>query len=603
MKWSIPLLALLIVPLLFNSVPLEILRLKTFDTFVETPEPSGHFVILNITEEDVQERGGYPFPRQDLADIHIDLINHGATGVGWVILFPQPDRFGGDKDFNKALSYSPSVLAMPEFDNGDYPKTHGTVILGPDVVLPKATGFLQNIPELQNSAAQGAVSAPVDVDNLVRRLPLLQQTPNGWVAAFGTEVLKTLVDSSTYQIKTNENGIEQVRVRGLPEINTDSMGRKWISWIDTPQTSLSDMEVRDIEGRFVFVGVTAAGVMPQLATPNGLLEPHKIQAALAESILVESPQIPDYRLFVELSLLIVSGLLIAFLINFFAITWGIILAATTMSGVAYLGYYFISIGYLIDVTWSLISMFVIAAQQFYLNFRTQFKLRQQIKKQFGTYLSPDMVAMLQKNPELLKLGGERKEMTFLFTDIMGFTPVSEVFKNNDDPEGLVELINTYLDKMTKIILSNGGTIDKYMGDCIMAFWNAPLPCENHAELAIKSAIEIEQATVELNKQFKEEGLDLPPINVGTGVNSGICIVGNMGSETRFDYSVVGDAVNLSARLEATAGRNDYKQWKIIISEYTKELAGDSFEYEKIDSIMVKGKSEPITIYFPKNLTN
>ena len=597
MKWSIPLLALLIVPLLFNSVPLEILRLKTFDTFVETPEPSGHFVILNITEEDVQERGGYPFPRQDLAQIQIDLLNNGAIGVGWVILFPQEDRFGGDKDFSTALSYSPSILAMPEFNNGDYPKTHGTVILGPDVVLPKATGFLQNIPELQSSAAQGAVSAPVDVDNLVRRLPLLQQTPDGWVAAFGTEVLKTLVDASTYQIKTNENGIEQIRVRGLPEINTDSMGRKWISWVDTPQTTLKEMDVKD---KFVFVGVTAAGVMPQLATPKGLLEPHKIQAALAESILIESPQIPDYRLFVELLLLCTSVLLVAFVVSYFGLTWGIALAGTAMSGVAYLGYYFISIGYLIDVTWSLISMFVIAAQQFYLNFRTQFKLRQQIKKQFGTYLSPDMVAMLQKNPELLKLGGERKEMTFLFTDIMGFTPVSEVFKNKDDPEGLVELINTYLDKMTKIILANGGTIDKYMGDCIMAFWNAPLPCKNHAELAIKSAIEIEQATVELNKQFKEEGLDLPPINVGTGVNSGICIVGNMGSETRFDYSVVGDAVNLSARLEATAGRNDYKQWKIIISEYTKELAGDVFTYEKIDSIMVKGKSEPITIYFPQN---
>ena len=597
MKWSIPLLALLIVPLLFNFVPLEILRLKTFDAFVETPESSGHFVILNITEEDVQERGGYPFPRQDLAQIQIDLLNNGAIGVGWVILFPQEDRFGGDKDFSTALSYSPSILAMPEFNNGDYPKTHGTVILGPDVVLPKATGFLQNIPELQSSAAQGAVSAPVDVDNLVRRLPLLQQTPDGWVAAFATEVLKTLVDASTYQIKTNENGIEQIRVRGLPEINTDSMGRKWISWVDTPQTTLKEMDVKD---KFVFVGVTAAGVMPQLATPKGLLEPHKIQAALAESILIESPQIPDYRLFVELLLLCTSVLLVAFVVSYFGLTWGIALAGTAMSGVAYLGYYFISIGYLIDVTWSLISMFVIAAQQFYLNFRTQFKLRQQIKKQFGTYLSPDMVAMLQKNPELLKLGGERKEMTFLFTDIMGFTPVSEVFKNNDDPEGLVELINTYLDKMTKIILANGGTIDKYMGDCIMAFWNAPLPCKNHAELAIKSAIEIEQATVELNKQFKEQGLDLPPINVGTGVNSGICIVGNMGSETRFDYSVVGDAVNLSARLEATAGRNDYKQWKIIISEYTKELAGDVFAYEKIDSIMVKGKSEPITIYFPQN---
>ena len=597
MKWASLLLGLLTLPLLFNVTPLEVMRLKTFDAFVETPEPSGNFIILNITEEDVQERGGYPFPRQDLAEIHRQLLNEGALGVGWVILFPQPDRFEGDKIFAQMLSYAPSVLAMPEYDNNIYPKTHGTVILGPDIDLPKATGFLQNISELQEVSAQGAVSAPVDVDNLVRRIPLLQQTPDGWVGSFGIEVLKTLVDASTYQIKTNENGIEQIRVRGLNPISTDSLGRKWISWVDTSQTTLEEMNVA---GKFVFVGVTAAGVMPTLATPNGLLEPHKIQAALAESILIDSPFIPDYRLFVELLILCVSGLFIAFVISYFGITWGLVLAGASMASVASLGYYFISIGYLIDVTWSMTSMTLLSLQQFYINFRTQFKLRQQIKKQFGTYLSPDMVAMLQKNPELLKLGGERKEMTFLFTDIMGFTPVSEVFKNNDDPEGLVELINTYLDKMTKIILANGGTIDKYMGDCIMAFWNAPLACENHAELAIKSAIEIEEATLELNKQFKEQGLDLPPINVGTGVNSGTCIVGNMGSETRFDYSVVGDAVNLSARLEATAGRNEYKQWKIIISEYTKDLAGDVFNYELVDNISVKGKSEKITVYFPSN---
>ena len=601
MRWASLLLGLLTLPLIFNVTPLEVMRLKTFDAFVETPEPSGNFVILNITEEDVEKRGGYPFPRQSLAEIQVQLIEKGALGVGWVIMFPQPDRFGGDKSFAQTLTYAPSVLAMPEFNNGIYPKTHGTVILGPDVDLPKATGFLQNIPELQEVAAQGAVSAPVDVDNLVRRIPLLQQTPDGWVASFAIESLKTLIGSNTYQIKTNENGIEEIRIRGLNRQPTDSLGRKWVSWVDTPQTTLQEMNVA---GKFVFVGVTAEGVMPTLATPNGLLEPHKIQAALAESILLyDSPYIPDYRLFLELFILCVSGLLIALLIIRLGITWGMVSAGTLMLSVGSLGYYFISIGYLIDVTWSMTCMTLIALQQFYINFRTQFKLRQQIKKQFGTYLSPDMVAMLQKNPELLKLGGERKEMTFLFTDIMGFTPVSEVFKNNDDPEGLVELINTYLDKMTKIILANGGTIDKYMGDCIMAFWNAPLPCENHAELAIKSAIEIEEATLELNKQFKEQGLDLPPINVGTGVNSGTCIVGNMGSETRFDYSVVGDAVNLSARLEATAGRNDYKQWKIIISEYTKELAGDCFDYEKIDSILVKGKSEPITIYFPKLLTN
>jgi adenylate cyclase len=252
---------------------------------------------------------------------------------------------------------------------------------------------------------------------------------------------------------------------------------------------------------------------------------------------------------------------------------------------------------LFDASATIIILFIFWAIVQFRNFITQYLLRQLIKKQFGTYLSPDMVNMLQKNPELLKLGGERKEMTFLFTDIMGFTPVSEVYKNKDDPEGLVDLINTYLDKMTKIILNNGGTIDKYMGDCIMAFWNAPLDCENHADMAVKSAIEINKKTEELNKQFKDEDLGLPPINVGTGINTGTCIVGNMGSETRFDYSVIGDAVNLAARLEATAGRNDYKEWKIIISESTMKKCKD-FTFDSIGEIKVKGKEELITIYSP-----
>ena len=421
-KYASLLLGLLTLPLLFNFAPLEVLRLKTFDALVQTPEPSGHFTILNITEEDVQLKGGYPFPRQDLASIHLELLNKGALGVGWVILFPQQDRFGGDKIFSDVLSYAPSVLAMPEFDNGMYPETHGTVILGPDVELPKAKGFLQNIRPLSNSATQGAVSAPVDVDNLVRRLPLLQQTPDGWVAAFGTEVLKTLAGANTYQIKTNENGIEMIRVKGLPPISTDSLGRKWISWVDTNQTTLEEM---DVEGTFVFVGVTAAGVMPQLATPKGLLEPHKIQAALAESILIDSPQIPDYRLFIELILLCISGLLVAFVIGHFGITMGASLAGTLILSMGGLGYYLISRGFLVDVTWSMTCMTLLSLQQFYLRFREQYKLRQQIKKQFGHYLDPRQVKQLQDNPDLLKLGCYRKYCTMLFTDVRGFTNLSE----------------------------------------------------------------------------------------------------------------------------------------------------------------------------------
>ena len=574
MRWASLLLGILTLPLIFNFTPLEVLRLKTFDAVVETPEPSGNFVILNITEEDVRERGGYPFPRQDLAEIHRQLLNEGALGVGWVILFPQPDRFGGDNIFAQMLSYSPSVLAMPEFDNGEYPKTHGTVILGPDVKLPVAKGFLQNIPELQNVSAQGAVSAPVDVDNLVRRIPLLQQTPDGWVASFGTEVLKTLVGSNTYQIKTNDNGIEQIRVRGLNPISTDSLGRKWISWVDTPQTTLSEMSVAN---KFVFVGVTAEGVMPTLATPNGLLEPHKIQAALAESILINSPFIPDYRLFVELIILCTSGLLIAFLINRFGITMGLVSAGTLMLSIASLGYYFILRGFLIDVTWSLISMLLISTQQFYLNFRTQYKLRQQIKKQFEHYLDPRQVKQLQDNPELLKLGGERRYCTFLFTDVRGFTSLSEKL----EPEQVTDIMNKALTIQSDAVKKYGGMVDKYIGDAMMAIFNAPLDLDMHEDRAILTAVEIK-------KKKREAGLG---IDIGIGIYSGVAVIGNMGSETRFDFTALGDAVNLAARMESSCKEVGED---IVIAQGTAKQT--DIKLDRLDDIYVKGKEKPIQIY-------
>ena len=374
MKWAITLLTLLTLPLLFNSVPLEVLRLKTFDALVPEQSPTGHFTILNIDETFLDEQGGYPLPRKTLAKIHNDLIEAGAYGVGWVMLFPHPDRLGGDDEFSKALQSSASVIAMPEVNNNNFPATHGTVIKGPIVSLPKAQGFLENIDVLKQSANQGAISAPVDVDNLVRRIPLLQQTNNGWVASFGTEVLKILGGGRTYQIATNLNGIEQVRVRGIPPVSTDSLGRKWISWVDTPQITLN--EIDKAESTFVFVGFTAKGISPQLATPVGLLEPHKIQAALSESMLMDTPQIPDYRLFVELLLLIVSGLLTALLIKYLGITKGVVSFLGLFSFMGYMEYHFVSHNILIDFTWSLISMTLIATLQFYLNFRTQYKLRQ-----------------------------------------------------------------------------------------------------------------------------------------------------------------------------------------------------------------------------------
>jgi adenylate cyclase len=574
MKWASLLLFFLTLPLVFNAPPLEILRLKTFDALVETPEPTGYFTILNIDEEFIDQQGGYPLPRQTLADIHLKLLQQGALGVGWTILFPHPDRLGGDEAFAEMLGLAPSVIAMPEVNNNKYPQTHGTVILGPDVSLTQAQGFLENIPILKQASAQGAVSVPVDIDNLVRQIPLIQQTPDGWVASFGTEVLKILGGGNTYQIKTNENGIEMIRVKGIPPISTDSTGKKWISWVETPETNLTEM---DVQGKFVFVGFTAAGIQRQLATPVGLLEPHKIQAALAESILLETPNIPDYRLFAELSILVVTGLLVAILTGFLGITTGLVSALTIFGGVAYLGWSFIQQNLLIDVTWTLISLFLIAAQQFYLNFRTQFKLRQQIKKQFSTYLDPRQVARLQKNPELLRLGGERRRCTIMFTDVRGFTSLSEKLA----PEEVVEIMNKALTIQADAVKANEGMVDKYIGDAMMAVWNAPVDVEDHEQKAIETALQIRHAM-----QEAQLGID-----IGIGINSGEVVAGNIGSQSRFEYSVLGDACNLAARLESSCksvGKD------LIIGEATiSKYQGTATELEPI---FVKGKEKAVKIY-------
>ena len=575
MKWAITLLTLLTLPLLFNSVPLEVLRLKTFDALVPEQSPTGHFTILNIDEQFLDEQGGYPLPRETLAKIHNDILEAGALGVGWVMLFPHADRLGGDDAFSKALQSSPSVIAMPEVNNNNYPKTVGTVIKGPIVSLPKAQGFLENIDVLKQSANQGAISAPVDVDNLVRRIPLLQQTNNGWVASFGTEVLKILGGGRTYQIVTNLNGIEQVRVRGIPPVSTDSLGRKWISWVDTPQITLN--EIDKAESTFVFVGFTAKGISPQLATPVGLLEPHKIQAALSESMLMDTPQIPDYRLFVELLLLIVSGLLTALLIKYLGITKGVVSFLGLFSFMGYMEYHFVSHNILIDFTWSLISMTLIATLQFYLNFRTQYKLRQQIKKQFEHYLDPRQVKRLQDNPELLKLGGERRRCTFLFTDVRGFTSLSERLQ----PEEVTEIMNKALTIQANAVKEYDGMVDKYIGDAMMAIFNAPIDLEDHENKAILAAQKIKQDMAEA---------DLG-IEIGIGINTGEAVVGNMGSDTRFDYSAIGDAVNLAARLESSTK----EVGEDIVIGYTTAMNSD-IPTRYLDPIKVKGKKDEIIIY-------
>ena len=583
-KLLIPLLVVLSLPLIFQSTPTELIKLRTFDKFVKEYEPSGNFVILNITEEDVEREGGYPLPRQRLAEITLDILGKGALGVGYAISFPQADRFGGDEAFGRSLGYAPSVIAMFEDGKGNYPKPTGTVIKGDDNGGIISMGVKANLPLLSIHTLEGLAIAPTDVDQLVRRIPLLVKTPSDdWIPSFATQIYKALFNVKTYIIKTNDNGIEEISIRGIPPVKTDSLGRKWISWVDTEQTDLQEMEVN---GKFVIVGVTANGVMPQVATSVGLLEPHKIQAALAESILIQdSPYIPDYALAVEIALFMLSVSLIWLVLIRLGITWGIILGLGVMASTGSLGYYLIQKSLLIDVTWSLISQFIAGTTAFYIRFREQYKLRQQIKKQFEHYLDPRQVKKLQDNPELLKLGGEKRYCTYLFTDLRNFTKLSESM----NPEDVTHIMNKCLTMQTNCILKHEGMISSYIGDAAFGIFSAPIEIEKHEEKALICAMDILNNMKKVNEELKKEGFH--KIQIGIGINSGYSVVGNHGSTTKFCYTAIGDAVNVAARLESGTKNAGVD---LLIGETTANAL--EFDLIPLEPIEAKGKKDKLQVY-------
>jgi len=568
---------LLAIPLLFQLYPLQILKLQTFDTFVKKHEPSGNFVVLNITQEDIQKFGGWPFPRQELAQIHMDILEAGAMGVGWVISLPNPDRFGGDEMFLMALDYSPSILAMFEYDNGNYPPTSGTVLLGENINGIMAKGVVANDP-IFIDVPQGLSTAPTEVDNLVRRMPLLMQTPDGFVASFGTEVLKVLAGANTYIIKGDDNGMRQITVQGLPPVDVDNLGRKWISWVDTPQTNLQELAVAH---KFVFVSVNAPGVFPTVATPVGLLSPHEVQAALAESILIQdSPYVPDWAIAAELLMFTLCLIIVSVIFGYLGMTQSLIFGGLFMAATFISGVYIIKTGYLVDFSWTFVSEFVQGSAIFYVRFRQQYKLRQQIKKQFEHYLDPRQVKLLQDDPSLLKLGGEKKYCTFLFTDVRGFTALSEKL----DAEEVTKIMNKVLTIQADTVKFYDGTVDKYIGDAMMSIFNAPLDVYKHEEAAVLCAKEIQD-------KIKLANLG---IEIGVGINSGYAVIGNMGSDTRFDYSAIGDAVNIAARLESATKEVGVD---ILIGEETAKNC--KIVLKLLKPIKVKGKEKKLTVYTVK----
>jgi len=582
----------------------EELRLSIFDQYIQSlpVEHSEEIVLLNIGENSLEQFGQYPWPRQYYAQMIADLRNANAGMIGFTIMFPEADRFGGDEVFASWVKDNGIILAQDADENGRSEKAPyvGYATFGyagdPLDFTYRYKGLVTNIESLESGAwGAGLLNGAPEVDNVTRRIPLMSQVNGDLYPSFALETVRAIQNKKSYTIKLNESGIEEIILRPF-QIPTDSNGSIWLKW----NTHFTEIEydgqpIENLNGKTVIVGVTAKGIVPQTSTPAGLLYPHQLQASALQSIMSDSPiSRPQWTFQAEIGLILIGSLLILLSVYYLPIWISGTAFLLASFGTSYLSYYLWSKNLiLLDLSASLIIYIILFASSSFNNFYKQFVLRQQIKKQFGTYVSPDLVKQLQKDPSLLRLGGERKEMTFMFMDICGFTPISEHYKNNDDPEGLVTLINNYLDTMTKIVLKNGGTIDKFMGDCIMAFWNAPLDCEDHADKAVQTSIEICKAADELIQQLEEQGL--PRIDIGIGINTGTCIVGNMGSESRFDYSVIGDAVNLGARLEGQT--RNYDGVRVLLGPETYRSCPNR-TFIEIDRILVKGKSEKVTIYTP-----
>jgi len=582
---------------------LEETRLTVFDQYINSlpAQDSEQIVLLNIGEESLGEFGQYPFPRQQYAQLISDLRNANAGMIGFTIMFPEADRFGGDEVFASWIKDNGIILSQDADNSGRSAKAPyvGTAVFGTGDPLNhviRYKGLVTNIPEIEAGAwGHGLINAMPEVDGVVRRIPLISQINEELYPSFALETIRVLNDKISYTVKVGELGLEEIILRPF-RISTDENGSIWIN----PTYRFQDIEYTaepfpNLQGKTVLIGLTAKGLASQIPTSQGLKSAHQIQASAIQTIM-NGDQIsrPLWADIVEIGLSLIGALLILGAVYYLPI-WSSGLTFFAVVGLSSYGalFFWNEFSYLLDISYPIILYILTFTSASFNNFYKQFALRQLIKKQFETYLDPRQVMLLQKDPSLLKLGGERKEMTFLFMDIVGFTPISEHYKNNNDPEGLVKIINSYLDSMTKVVLKHGGTIDKYMGDCIMAFWNAPLPCENHAECAVNAAEEIIETADELIQKLEEQGL--PRIDVGIGINTGTCIVGNMGSDSRFDYSVIGDAVNLGARLEGQT--RNYDGVRVLLGPETYRGC-TSRAFSEVDRIKVKGKSEKVTIYTP-----
>jgi len=584
-----------------NPAPVESIQLKGFDALlsVDAPVDSDSVVIIDIGEASIARLGQWPWPRRDLARAIEQIQELGAAAIVVPVIMSEADRFGSDRDLVKVLGRTNSVIAQAPTTQNKRPDAvrRGVAVIGGDPLewVYSWPGALSPYRPLANAAAGVGTSvvAP-EVDGVVRRMPLIVGVGEEIYPSLPLEALRVVTGQQSYQVKMSSAGIEKVRIAGQPVITTDERARIWLRWNKNfTRYELSELANKNVnlQGKVVVLGLSVEGLGGIIATPRGEAWAHDIQAQTVQTLLDgDSPVRPAFANSIEL----ITIVLIAFLLIFAMPRlpfWAVGAALFATIGSVIYGSFFAWTNY--SQLWDIYSLtfasIVLYGHALFARFVQEFKQKQQIKKQFGTYLSPALVAKLQKNPELLQLGGDERELSIMFTDVRGFTTISEHYGR--DVQGLTKIMNRYMTAMTRKIIDNNGTLDKYIGDAQMAFWNAPVDEERHAHMAVKTALEMMESLDEFNREVTAEGI--PAFGMGLGINSAVVVVGNMGSDQRFDYTCLGDGVNLASRLE---GQSKPYGVRIVLGQRTAELVQDQYPTIELDCIAVKGKTVGVRIF-------
>jgi adenylate cyclase len=590
-------LALVVALRVADPTFVESVRLRYFDTLITSKAPEVVGVsVVNIDEKALKQYGQFPFSRDIYGKLIRDLYSRNAGLVVFNILTPDRDRMGRDSAYIQALRQYPTILpAVGSTTSRNVARNPGSIIIGPYGLDSFVTypGIIANQPGIESAAAGvGIVNTLPEVDGVVRRMPMVVAHDRKLYPSLAMETLRVAAADSTFQVKINEQGVEKMRIPKFGPITTDSLSRIWIDWSLVPERySLTDLP-KDFDGEIVIVGVSAQGLANPVATSLGEMLPQDLQAAVLGTVIAnkDRPAItrPDWADGAEVLVLIVLAVLLIFLTRW---TYVGIISSVVVIGIIIpvCSYAYSSYSWLVDATIPVGGLVLVMLHAYGIKFVSEFLAKQQIKRQFGSYVNPTIVERLQKDPGLIKLGGERRELSIVMTDLRGFTTLGESY--GDDVEGLTQVMNDYMTALSIPVLKNDGTLIKFIGDASLHVHGAPIDDANHAVNAVKTALEMIEAIRQFNRELTAKGK--PEVGMGAGVNTGETLIGNIGAKTKFGYDVLGDSVSTAARLE---GQSKGYGVLVVVGPHTAELVRDVYPMWELDNIAVKGKTEPLRIF-------